>query len=970
MPSSPIHSVFVDRYGFVWFASDSGVHRYDGQNVYTIDRDPEQRDTLDSRTNAAVAQTSDAMWILGFAGVLQRLDSASGKIETFALEHNGELVGRGTRLVADRTEKLWIGTELGLFRFDPLTRQADFVDLGDSEQPRVVALALSEDGAKLFACRLDGRLVQLDIDSPLHIDTLTSMGPAVLLTIAPTKQSLWLGTHQGLFHYDFATRTLDQAGVPAELTRGRIDATVITNDGALWVGGAHHLGLTRVDANTGQSVVYRHRPDDPYSLASDHVSALAIDGRGNLWVGLQREGAARLRIAHHGATRYRASDAQDNSFCAEREMPDGRMAVILCGASVAVLDPRNGIIEDHAADIDSVLPFAQPTLTSHAIVADGHGGYWLPTDNTGLLNWRPDQHAIRRYPLISADGGALPDPYMNDAALDASGRLWVACSLGLATLAPGKSQLRLLDVPSPSGKLLAAGVLSVSNASDGKLWLGTTQGLFHFDTANQRIQRYANEANNSSSLSDNMVVTTHIDMRGSLWIGTQAGLNHASIEGGTLRMRRYSLADGLPDQTIDAIAHDTQGTLWIGTNRGIARFDAEHDRFVALGPDDGVPATAINWQAGLTGSDGSIYFGGASGLLRIFPQQLHIAEPQPLMLSSYEVGSASQINLRGLDVKPFTTDYTQARVRLNFTAFGDHRPMSYRLAGLETSWQNMPANLSVSYGPLPFGDYRFEVRQARETFASLTIPLTVSPPPWRTPLAYLLYIASSVATLLLAGFIYRQRRARELQHLEELQNLERQALDARLRLLQAQVAPHFLFNTLANVRALVKAGSPRAEALLRNLIDYLRAAIPRLNERATTLGEELQQVQAYLALMRTRIPDRLQFTLHADASTYALSCPPLTLLTLVENAVRHGIDPCVDGGRIDIEVHRRNDRCIMRVNDTGVGLHDSKDAIGTGLSALRERLQLFFRGDAELRLSALSPHGTSAEIEIPARTES
>ena len=98
----------------------------------------------------------------------------------------------------------------------------------------------------------------------------------------------------------------------------------------------------------------------------------------------------------------------------------------------------------------------------------------------------------------------------------------------------------------------------------------------------------------------------------------------------------------------------------------------------------------------------------------------------------------------------------------------------------------------------------------------------------------------------------------------ERSEFERQALDARLHLLQAQVAPHFLFNTLANVQALVDAGSPQAAAVLRSLIAYLRAAVPRLNEHVTTLGQELQLVQAYLELMHMRMPDRLQFALHAE----------------------------------------------------------------------------------------------------------
>jgi LytS/YehU family sensor histidine kinase len=196
--------------------------------------------------------------------------------------------------------------------------------------------------------------------------------------------------------------------------------------------------------------------------------------------------------------------------------------------------------------------------------------------------------------------------------------------------------------------------------------------------------------------------------------------------------------------------------------------------------------------------------------------------------------------------------------------------------------------------------------------------------------------------------------------------LQREALDARLQLLQAQVAPHFLFNTLANVQALVDTGSPNASAVLRSLTAYLRAAVPRLHEPATTLGQELELVQAYLELMHMRMPDRLEFTLLVDDTARILRCPPMTLLTLVENAVRHGVDPSESGGRIDILVQRQEGRCLIRVADTGVGFQPTRGGLGTGLSSLKERLKLSFGGDARLLLAEQEPQGVSAELDFPA----
>jgi signal transduction histidine kinase len=260
-------------------------------------------------------------------------------------------------------------------------------------------------------------------------------------------------------------------------------------------------------------------------------------------------------------------------------------------------------------------------------------------------------------------------------------------------------------------------------------------------------------------------------------------------------------------------------------------------------------------------------------------------------------------------------------------------------------------------------------------------PQFASNPNRRTGLTMLIVFGLLFGTWLAFGALLRQREAAAQQQALAFQlersELERRALDARLRLVQAQVQPHFLFNTLANVRALVNAGSPQAPLVLDSLIAYLRAATPRLGQTDSTLDAELQLVTAYLELMQMRMPDRLLYAVHAEPGARGLRCPPMTLLTLVENAVRHGIDPSEQGGRIEVDVALRDGRCCARVLDTGVGLQQGAAArgqgssgLGTGLDSLRERLQLAFAGDARLRLSSLQPHGTRAEIEFPAQPAS
>jgi hypothetical protein len=250
-----------------------------------------------------------------------------------------------------------------------------------------------------------------------------------------------------------------------------------------------------------------------------------------------------------------------------------------------------------------------------------------------------------------------------------------------------------------------------------------------------------------------------------------------------------------------------------------------------------------------------------------------------------------------------------------------------------------------------------------------------APPFWENSDRLLGFVTVTVLGILLTpwialGALVRQKdalvRHQALAFELERSEFERNALDARLRLLQAQVEPHFLFNTLANIRELVDAGSPQASSVLASLIAYLRAVVPRLQDSETTVEHEINLARAYLEVMHMRMPDRLQFTLHADQAALALHCPPMTVLTLVENAVRHGVDPSEEGGRIDVRVRMQNGRCRIEVTDSGVGLTDVGDGLGTGLGNLSERLQLAFAGQARLRLVPLEPHGVCAEVEFPA----
>jgi signal transduction histidine kinase len=208
----------------------------------------------------------------------------------------------------------------------------------------------------------------------------------------------------------------------------------------------------------------------------------------------------------------------------------------------------------------------------------------------------------------------------------------------------------------------------------------------------------------------------------------------------------------------------------------------------------------------------------------------------------------------------------------------------------------------------------------------------------------------------------------ELAHAEaERERQEKLLMQTELRLLQAQIEPHFLFNTLSNIAGLIHKQPDAAESTLLNLTTLLRATLKRTRQAETSLGEEIEIARAYLEIQAIRMQGRLQYEIHCDASSLALPLQPLLVQPLVENAIKHGIDPCETGGTITIDIKHQGDMLTITVTDTGCGVDSPHDTAGTGtgLKNVRERLQGLYGDSAQLLLTDNEPRGMIATLHIP-----
>jgi hypothetical protein len=196
--------------------------------------------------------------------------------------------------------------------------------------------------------------------------------------------------------------------------------------------------------------------------------------------------------------------------------------------------------------------------------------------------------------------------------------------------------------------------------------------------------------------------------------------------------------------------------------------------------------------------------------------------------------------------------------------------------------------------------------------------------------------------------------------------VEKELTVAKLSLLHAQVEPHFLYNTLASAQLLTRSDPARADEMLGHLIQYLRHSLPRTQDEMSTLGAELERAMAYLEILKIRMGPRLGVQVDVPEALRATPLPPMMLQTLVENAIKHGLEPRTGGGTVWIRARSSDDRVAVTVADDGDGFNASTSGTGIGLKNVRERLQLRYGERAALAVVANFPAGVAATITVPA----
>lgn len=226
-------------------------------------------------------------------------------------------------------------------------------------------------------------------------------------------------------------------------------------------------------------------------------------------------------------------------------------------------------------------------------------------------------------------------------------------------------------------------------------------------------------------------------------------------------------------------------------------------------------------------------------------------------------------------------------------------------------------------------------------------------------------LASFGLKVLAGGKRKAELEARNAETHADEESIERRVVEARMAALQAQVEPHFLFNTLALIGQLIETDPPQAASIHQNLIDYLRATLPQMRAKGTgTLGRQIEMSRAYLAIMQARMRARLAVSIDVPEEMLSATFPVMMLQILIENAIKHGLEPKIDGGRIDIRASVDGQMLQVDVLDDGIGFNPFAGD-GIGLANVRERLRIQYGNRAQLVIEAPMSGGTRASIRVP-----
>ena len=702
-------------------------------------------------------------------------------------------------------------------------------------------------------------------------------------------------------------------------------------------------------------------------MNSNDALSLLEDREGGMWVGTSTGGVNRFPSEPPSFTAYRTEPGHPNSLDEEillSVLGDSQGILWIGGSKLNRLDRKTGRYTSYRHN--PAKPEGIPTGVVHAMAEDRAGFLWLAMWRGGLARFDRRTGQFKIYPHDSADSANRTYNNVLSLLIDHGGTLWAGTDDGLYRLDARTGRFAVLR-PNEGG-IESRWYRVLAEGADGSIWMGTyTQGLQRLDVRTGEIVAYKNDPVISGSLSNNRVNALCVDHAGTLWVGTQNGLNR--FDPNTGKFASFGERDGLPNNAVEGVLEDAAGRLWLSTGNGLSRFDPRLLTFKNYYSEDGLAGDEFRESAYYKSASGEMFFGGVNGVTAFYPEKvLDSSFIPPVVLTEFrlfndpaQVGGRSPLQKSISYTDALTLSHAQSIFALEFSALSFASPARtryrYRLEGLEADWnETTGTHRLVTYTTLPAREYHFRVQsndhRGRWCEPGLTLTIRVLPVWWNMWQFRIIWITSLI---LLTWFAYRLRLhrmqrecdARIEERLEERTRIARELHDTLLQSLQA---------SLIQMQAARNIFVRRPEKGMEKLDDAITMAVGAIDE-----GRNAIQDLRARPTDETDLAKLLNAAGHEMAhSAEAQGNPPVFRVTvegeprdlkplvqdevyrvareLLRNAFRHA-----QARRIEAEVRYESREFRLQVRDDGMGIDPEVLKAGRraghfGLPGLQERV--------------------------------
>lgn len=797
LSQSTVHAILQDSKGYMWFATQDGLNKYNGYEISTYRNDPDDPHSISlSDIRSLYEDKKGNLWIGTLGGGLNLYDRDMDHFVRFKgdIEKPQQSLSDNSvwDIYEDSRGNFWVGTSWGLNLMkregeknsEYLKKVTHFVK--EKDNPNSISSNnisdIYEDSRDNLWIGTEKGLNILNRETGefkrfLHnSEDPNSIGSNHITTIYEDQEgTLWVGTlGGGLNYYDYENQHfhnyLHSENDSGSIAENSVYAIWEDSDGSLWVG-TSNKGLNLFDRSEDQFYRYQYDKSDPNSINNDAINSIYESSDNILWIGTFTGGVNFADRKSKMFEHYKSNPMADYSLSHNvvRSFLETSSGKFLIGTDGGGLNIFNR--ETSRFDVLQHDPNNQNSIPSDVILnmdEDQEGHIWVGTYGGGLSLFDIDNQTFKNYKYNPDDPESLSSNDVFQLTSDQQNRLWIGTNRGgINLLKPGSQGfIQYMEDSEQNHSIENNDIRSVYEDSKGNIWIGSYGGrLAEFKSEKNGFAHYDI---NSGNLYSSVIQSMYEDQNQRFWLGTRGG-GLKLFDRATHEITTYSTKDGLPSNIINGILGDDSGNLWISSNEGISKFDPETQNITNYNLDKGLQSREFSPGAAYKDQQGYMYFGGVNGFNRFHPDSINKNQEVPpvvftdfqLFNKSVSIGGDSPLEKHISQTDRLVLPYSAAVLTFEYTALNfsprKSTQFAYKLEGFDQEWNYVDKKKSATYTNLDPGDYvlRIKASSGDDVWNEGTeIAIVIPPPFWQTTWFYLLVIFLIVATIY---FAYRWR---------------------------------------------------------------------------------------------------------------------------------------------------------------------------------------------------------------------